>query len=96
MSKQVNHVNIEPEICMETGLPTGSMMNYNFFVNPFTSCKTVIMQTIQELVTLKNHSNNGFAILHRINLAFSLGDILNSNLFVNPFSSDAYWTHKKV
>ena len=38
--KQVNHINIEPEICMETGLPTGSIMKYNFFVNPFTPCKT--------------------------------------------------------
>ena len=43
MSKQVNHVNIEPEICMETGLPTGSIMKYNSFVNPFTSCKTDII-----------------------------------------------------
>ena len=42
MSKQENCVNIEREICMETGLPTGSIMKYNFFVNPFTSCKTVI------------------------------------------------------
>ena len=32
MSKQVNHVNIEPEICMETGLPTGSIMKYNFLL----------------------------------------------------------------
>ena len=35
MSKQVNRVNIEPEICMETGLPTRSMTKYNFLVNPF-------------------------------------------------------------
>ena len=39
MSKHVNRVTIEPEICMETGLPTGSIMKYNFFVSPFTSCK---------------------------------------------------------
>ena len=26
MSKQVNRVNIEPEIFMETGLPTGSII----------------------------------------------------------------------
>ena len=39
MSKQVNRVNIEPE----TGLPTGSIMKYNFVVNPFTSCKTDII-----------------------------------------------------
>ena len=61
---------------METGLPTGSIMKYNFFVNPFTSCKTDIISnntlycyTMQELVkevTLKNHSNNGFAILHKL------------------------------
>ena len=43
MSKQVNRVNIEPEIFMETGLPTGSIMKYNIFVNPFTSCKTDII-----------------------------------------------------
>ena len=40
MSKQVNRVNIEPEILMETGLPTGSIMKY---VNPFTYCKTDII-----------------------------------------------------
>ena len=32
MSKQVNHVNIEPEIFMETGLPTGSIMKHNFLL----------------------------------------------------------------
>ena len=67
---------------METGLPTGSIMKYNFFVNPFSSCKTDIIisitrhynaghTTMQELVkevTLKNHSNNGLAILHGIEL----------------------------
>ena len=43
MSKHVNRVNIEPEICMESGLPTGSIMKYNSFVNPSTSCKTDII-----------------------------------------------------
>ena len=44
MSKQVNLVNIEPEkFCMGTGLPTRSITKYNFFVNPFTSCKTDII-----------------------------------------------------
>ena len=48
MSKQINLVNFEPEICMGTGLLTRSIMKYNFFVNPFTSCKTdiIIMQTV--------------------------------------------------
>ena len=47
MSKQVNRVNIEPEICMETGLPTESILKYNFVVNPFTSCKTdIIISTL--------------------------------------------------
>ena len=49
-------------------------MKYNFLVNPFTSTLSfVIMQantyTMQELVkevTLKNNSNNGFAILHKL------------------------------
>ena len=75
MSKQVNRVNIEPEMkfCMETGLPTGSI------VTLFTSCKTVTIHynaghtyTMQELVkevTLINHSNNGIAILHGIKLS---------------------------
>ena len=37
---------------METGLPTGSIMKHNFFVDRFTSCKTdiyhhyIIMQAI--------------------------------------------------
>ena len=43
MSKQENRVKIEPEICMETGLFTGSIMEYNFLVNPFISCKTDII-----------------------------------------------------
>ena len=59
---------------MDTGFPTGSIMKYNFLVNPFTSTLSfVIMQantyTMQELVkevTLKNNSNNGFAILHKL------------------------------
>ena len=86
---------------METGLPTGSIMKYNFFVNPFPSCKTHIIicnntgrtYTMQELVkevTLINHSNNGFANLHGINQAFSLGSILNYNFLINPFSSDTH------
>ena len=57
----------------------GTVMKYNFFVNPFTSCKTDIIifhynaghtYTVQELVkevTLINHSNNEVAILHGIN-----------------------------
>ena len=28
---------------METGLPTGSIMKFNFFVNPLTSCKTDVI-----------------------------------------------------
>ena len=79
MSKQVNRVNIEPEILYGNW---SSYWKYNFFVNPFTSCKTDIIicvtihynaghtYTMQELVkevTLINHSNNGFAILHGIN-----------------------------
>ena len=59
MSKQVNRVNIER---VETGLPTGSMMKYNCFVNLSTSCKTDIIlshsnaghtYTMQELVKVK-------------------------------------------
>ena len=60
---------------METGLSTGSIMEYNFFVNPSTSCKTDIIisynaghtYTMQEMVkevTLIDLRNNGFAILH--------------------------------
>ena len=43
MSKPVNRVNIEPEICMEIGLPTGSIRKYNSFVNPSSSAKTDII-----------------------------------------------------
>ena len=75
-------------------------MKYNSFVNPFIFCKTDIIISVlynactyittQELVivTLKNHGNNGLAILH--------GNILNSNFFVNPFSSDAYRPHNTL
>ena len=38
------------------------------------------MQELVKEVTLKNHSNNGFAVLHGINYAFSLGGILSYNL----------------
>ena len=56
---------------METGLTTRSIVKYNFFVNPFTSCKTDIIISHYNAghtyrvkgVTLKNHSNNGLAIL---------------------------------
>ena len=41
MSKQVNRVNIEPDICVETGLPI--YWKYNEVVKPFTSCKTDII-----------------------------------------------------
>ena len=63
---------------MVTGLPTRSITKYNFFVNPFTSCKTdiiisnynaVYLYTMQELVkevTLINHMINGFALLYGI------------------------------
>ena len=46
MSKQINLVNFEPEILH--GNWWGSIMKYNFFVNPFTSCKTdiIIMQAV--------------------------------------------------
>ena len=46
MSKQINLVNFEPEILHGTGLLTRSIMKYNFFVNPFTSCKTDIIITL--------------------------------------------------
>ena len=64
---------------METGLPTGSIMKYNFLLTLLFLVKidviisnimqTIPVATMQELVkevTLKNHSNNGFAILHRL------------------------------
>ena len=62
---------------METGLPTRSIMKYNFFVNPVTLTSSFLTMhysaghtyTTQELVkevTLKNHSNNGVAVLHGI------------------------------
>ena len=43
MSKQVNRVNIEPEILHGNWFPTRSITKYNFFVNPFASYKTDII-----------------------------------------------------
>ena len=77
------------EFCMETGLPTGGIMKYNFLVNPYTSCKTDIVistYTMQELVkevTLKNH---GLAILHGTKFS-------PYESYINPFSSDAYQSY---
>ena len=48
-----------------------------------------MQKLVNKEVTLINHSNNGLAILHGINEAFSLGGILNYNFLINPFSSDA-------
>ena len=84
MSKQVNHVNMK--FCMETGLPPGN------YVNPFISCKTDIISNIQyNARCIKNHINNGLAILHG-----NLSSYMNSKFFVNPFSSDAYQPHKTL
>ena len=79
-------------------------MKYNSFVNPFISCKTDNIISHYKAnaycnnagagykeVTLKNHGNNGLAILHG-NLSSYIGSIPNNNFFVNPFSSDAYRT----
>ena len=65
---------------METGLPTGSIMKYNFLLTLLLLVKltlsfvtihynaghTYTMQELVKEVTLVNHSNNGFAILHGI------------------------------
>ena len=48
------------------------------------------MQELVKEVTLIKHSNNGFAILHGNNLAFSLAGILNYNFLINPFSCDMH------
>ena len=46
MSKQINRVNIEPELLRGNW---SSYWKYNFFVNPFTSCKTdIIIVTITQ------------------------------------------------
>ena len=57
---------------METGLPTGSIMEYIFLLtllllvrltsSHYNAGRTYRMQV--KGVTLKNHSNNGLAILH--------------------------------
>ena len=68
---------------METGLPTGSIMKYNSFVNPFLVKLTLFVTihyntghtytiNVQELVkevTLKKHTNKRLAILHGIKLS---------------------------
>ena len=73
--KQVNCVNIEPEILHGNW---SSYWEYKEVVNPFTSGKTDIiisnaghtyrMQEMVKEVTLKNHSNNGL-FLHGIKLS---------------------------
>ena len=58
--------------CMETGLPTGSIMKYNFLLTLFLLVKLTLsfvtihynaghtcMELVKE-VTLIKHSNNGF------------------------------------
>ena len=43
---------------MGTGLPTRSIMKYNFFVNPFTSCKTdIIISNIMQAVPMSKRVN---------------------------------------
>ena len=42
-SKQVNRVNIEPEILHGNWSSYWKYIKYNFFVNPFISCKTDII-----------------------------------------------------
>ena len=63
MSKQINRVNIEPEILHGHW---SSYYDVYFFVNPFTSCKTDIIISnnaghtytmLVKEVTLKSHSN---------------------------------------
>ena len=65
---------------METGLPTRSTMKYNFLLTLLLLVKMISsfrynaghtdrMQEMIKQVTLKNHSNNGLAILHGIKLS---------------------------
>ena len=72
MSKQVNRVNIEPEICMGTGLPTRSIISsltLLLLVKLTSSFLTILykqsyLYTMQELVkevTLINHTRNAHA-----------------------------------
>ena len=71
MSKQVNCVNIEPEILHRNW---SSYWKYNgvyFFVNPFTSCKTDIISHYNagHTYTMRNTRNSGLATLHGIKLS---------------------------
>ena len=45
MSKQVT---LSLKFCMETGLPTGSIMKYNFFVNPLLLVKPTLSFAIMK------------------------------------------------
>ena len=80
MSKQVNRVNIEPEILHGNWSVYWKYKEVIFLLTllllaKLTSFLTIHYNaghtyTVQELVkevTLKNHSNNGFAILHGVN-----------------------------
>ena len=77
MSKQVHCVNIDPEIQHETGLPTGIIillltllllveLTSSFLTN---AGHTYTVQELVKEVTLKNHGNNGLALLHGIKLS---------------------------
>ena len=72
MSKQVNHVNIEPEILHGNW---SSYWKYNEFLvtllllvklTLYNADHTYTMQELVKEVTLKSHSNNGFAILIKL------------------------------
>ena len=84
MSKQENCVNIER---METGL-------YNdFFVNPFTSCKTDII--IYNAYTMRNT-----IVIMDLQLCMELSFLPRRYIYINPFplshslfSSDAYQSY---
>ena len=58
-------------------------MNYNFFVDPFSSDA---YRHIMQVITTYIHYSAGADELVQL----GIGSILNNNFFVNPFCSDAY------
>ena len=72
---------------MITGLPTRSITKNNFFVNPFTSCKTdiiIISPTIQHIA---GHSSIHIMIQELMNLLHGNKFSPWEDFFVNPFGS---------
>ena len=93
-SKQVNHVNIEPEFLHENWSSFCKIylltllfllkLTSSFHISRPYLATYIIMQELVKEVTLKNHRNNGLAILHgnkRIKISLLTLSVL---MHINP------------